>query len=126
MEILLVRNIVKLLNIRIIPLIPFRKLLVPDPVWNREAESETENDENFTSSRDHTDDDSRLVFWCFLVQKGIWPDDVAYCNSLLSQLNQTKIGVIYDKDGGGRKGLFGCSSYISSYEGQSKDECSVG
>lgn len=103
MQILLVRNIIKLLHVRIIPLIPFRKLLVPHSVRDREAKPQAENDENLTNPGDHTDYNPRLVFRRFVTEESVGSDNVTYCYA--------------DEDGSGGEGFLGRSAYVAGYEG---------
>lgn len=60
-QVLLVGHILKDLNVRVVSLIPFGKLLISTFVRNDEAQSESKNNDDLCRSAAHADNDTGVI-----------------------------------------------------------------
>lgn len=61
MQVLLVRHIVKELNVRIVPLISFREFLISTFVWNDEAYPESKDHNDLCCAAAHAHNDTGAI-----------------------------------------------------------------
>lgn len=71
MQVLLVRHIVKDLNVRIVPLISFCKLLISTVVWNDEAYPQSKDHNDLCRAAAHADNDTGAINRRLRVQERI-------------------------------------------------------